>query len=344
VLAILLLPPVLLGAGRATPGPSVRAASDFPGTDLGQQINAAYAALPEQGGEISVTEGGSFSTPIVFGTNNKPVLLTGVPGDVVNLTYTGTSGVAITFDYGTGHRMGHGLRDLTLTGPGNATQTIGVVFGGVNGAEGIDFRDFKIQGFGINLQMGSHTWLANFDHGMIRDGGINVLLPAGLSGAGEQIVFNHVAFADAPPPHRNSVWVEGGGQEVIFSDCSFDQAQLRIGNANQSAAQVVVHGCHFENPNYLWPGSVTYDYLTVDNNPGNLVRVSDSYFLQDAPSHGPSRFLMLSGGKTILCGVGMYTPSGSPMQHFATLANNATIDSWGFSDLSGNITDAPFGY
>jgi hypothetical protein len=154
------------------------------------------------------------------------------------LIYTGR-GTAVTFDYGMGHRMGHGLRDLTVTGPGNSTETIGVLFGGVNGAEGITFRDFKIQGFGRNLQMGSHTWLAYFDHGMIRDGGINVLLPSGLYESGEQIVFSHITFADAPPPHRNSVWVQGA--EVVFSDCSFDQAQLRIGNA-----QVVVHGCHFE--------------------------------------------------------------------------------------------------
>ncbi|SRR5579864_1557556 len=344
-LACCLLTQQALGATHPSPrSPSIRVAADFPGTDVGGQINAAYADLPDNGGQISVTEGGSFATPIVFGKNNKPVLVVGVPGDVVNLIYTGTSGTAITFDYGTGHRMGHGLRDLTLTGPGDATQTIGVQFGGVNGAEGITFRDFKIQSFGKNLQMGSHTWLAYFDHGMIRDGGINVLLPAGLAQAGEQIVFNHVTFADAPAPHRNSVWVQGGGQEVVFSDCSFDQAQLRIGQGGQAAAQVVVHGCHFENPNYDLPGSVTYDYVTVDNNAGNLLRVTDSYFLQDAPAHGPSQFLMVFGGRVVICGVGMFTPAGSPLRHFATLVNNAAIDTWGFSDLSQNIAGAPFGY
>src|ERR1700675_789133 len=116
---------------------------------------------------------------------------------------------------------------------------------------------------------------------MIRDGVSNVLLPAGLTRAGEQIVFNHVTFADAPPPHTNSVWVQGGGQEVIFTDCSFDQAQLRIGNGGISGAQVVVKGSHFENPNFGWPSSVNYDFIVVDDNPGNYVRLSDCYFLQD---------------------------------------------------------------
>lgn len=319
-------------------GPSVRIASDFPGADIGAQINAAYADLPPGGGAILLKTGGSFSTPVVFGTEDKPVLLEGLPGDVVTLTYTATAGTAITFDYGTGHRMGHGLRDVTLTGPGNSSATTGIVFGGNYGAEGLAFRDFKIQGFGTNLRMGSHTWLAYFEHGMIRDGGINALLPSGLVEAGEQIVFDHVTFADAPPPHRDSVWVQGGGEEVVFTDCSFDQAQLHIGNGTIAAAQVVVKGCHFENPNFDWPDSETYDYVVVDNHPGNLLRVSDSYFLQDAPANGPTRFMAVYGGKLVLCGVGMYTPAGSPLKNFAAVGTDATVDTYGFNDLSGNIT------
>ncbi|HTS25046.1 MAG TPA: hypothetical protein VMH81_04180 [Bryobacteraceae bacterium] len=334
-------------AGRAdtgTPGDPVRRASAFPGSDVGDQINAAYADLPAQGGAILVSASASFSTPVVFGTNGKPALLIGLPGDIVTLTYTGNSGAAITFDCGTGHRMGFGIRDLTLTGPGNSTDTVGVVFGGNNGAEGIALRDFKIQSFGTNLLMGSHTWLAYFEHGMIRDGGQNVLLPSGLTEAGEQIVFNHVTFADAPPPHINSVWIQGGGHEVIFTDCSFDQAQLRVGNLGVSAAQVVVKGSHFENPGYLTPGSVTYDYVAVDNNPGNLLRVTDSYFLQDAPSKGPSRLMMLYGGKAVICGVGMFTPAGSPLRNFAQLSTGAVVETYGFNDLSGNITGQVFGH
>jgi hypothetical protein len=330
--------------GAVTEGPNVRKAAAFHGVDIGEQINAAYADLPATGGAILLEESAAFSTPIVFGADGKPALLIGLPGDIVTLTYTGNSGTAITFDCGRGHRMGYGMRDLTLTGPGSFTDTRGVQFGGANGAEGITLRDFKIESFGTNLQMGSHTWLAYFDHGMIRDGGTNLLLPSGLLEAGEQIVFNHVTFADAPAPHTNSVWVQGGGQEVVFSDCSFDQVQLRIGNNNVSAAQVVVKGSHFENPNFQTEGSVAYDYVTVDNHPGNLLRVSDSYFLQDAPSRGPARFMMLNGGRVVVNGVGMFTPTGAPMRNFALLANNAQVSTYGFNDLSGNITGAQFGH
>ena len=341
---LLKLQGILLLSTCICAAPYVRKASDFPGADIGDQINAAYADLPAQGGAIMVEQGGTFSTPIVFATPGKPALLIGLPGDIIMLTYAGTSGTAITFDCGTDHKMGYGLRDVTLAGPGNATATVGIQFGGDNGAEGIALRDFKIESFGTNLVMGSHTWLAYFDHGMIRDGGTNVLLPSGLVEAGEQIVFNHVTFADAPAPHTSSVWIQGGGQEVVFTDCSFDQVQLRIGNGNVSAAQVVVKGSHFENPNFQMPGSVNYDYVVVDNHAGDLLRVSDSYFLQDAPVRGPARFMMLNGGKVVVSGVGMYTPPGSPIKNFGVMANGAQVATYGFNDLSGNITGAAFGH
>jgi hypothetical protein len=316
---------------------SIRYASAIPGLDMGSEINALYNSLPATGGEIVVQESASFATPILFGTNDKPVLLVGLPADIVTLTYTGLGGTAVTFDYGTGHRMGHGMRDLTLTGPGHSTDTIGVIFGGVNGAEGLDFRDFKVQSFGVNLQMGSNTWLAYFQQGMVRDGGTNLLLPSGLVEAGEQITFNHVTFADAPAPHTNSVWVQGQGQEVVFTDCSFDQAQLHIGNGDMSA-QVVVRGSHFENPNYAQPGSVNYDYVVVDKSPGNYLRLTESYFLQCAPHNGPKQFLSAWGGKIQLSGIGMYSPGESPLTHFAMLWNKAVVDMYGFDDLSGNIS------
>ena len=328
-----LLPALPLAAQQ----PNILYAQNFPGSDVGAQINAAYAALPPSGGQIVISHSAAFGTPISFTVPNKPVLLTGLPGDIVTLTYIGT-GTAVTFDYAMGHHMGHGMRDLTLTGPGNSTSTTGVEFGGVNGAEGIEFRDFKIQSFGTNVKMGSHTWLALFDHGMIRNGGINVLLPSGLTEAGEQITFHHVTFADAPPPHTNSVWLQGGGQEVTFSDCSFDQAQLRVGSGpgGPNAALVVVKSTNFENPNWALPGSMNYDYIEVDNNPGNLLRVSDSFFLEDAPSDGPHEFLMLNGGVTMISGAGMYTPS--TLNSFAVLHNGAQVQEFGFYDLSGNIS------
>ncbi|MGA2881913.1 MAG: hypothetical protein ABSG13_23415 [Bryobacteraceae bacterium] len=68
------------------------------------------------------------------------------------------------------------------------------------------------------------------------------------------------------------------------------------------------------------------------------LRLTDSYFLQCAPSNGPKQFLSAWGGKVQLSGIGMYSPGGSPLVHFATLWNNAAVDMYGFDDLSGNIS------
>ena len=325
------------------PSSLVRYVSPSPGSDLGDLINTAYADLPASGGEIVVTASGSFKTPVIFATLNKPVVLAGLPGDIVTMTYTGNTGTALTFNYGRGHRMGHGLRDLTVIGPGSSSSTTGIVFGGINGAEGIEIRDFKIESFGTNVEMGSHTWLAYFEHGMIRDSRRNLLLPSGLVEAGEQIVFNHVTFADSLPPHTDSVWVQGSNQEVIFRDCSFDQAQLRIGNGTTSFAQVVVSGAHFENPNYDWSGSRNYDYVVVDDSPGNYLRMSESYFLQASESGGPSQFMFLRGGVVFMTAIGMYTPTGSPLTNFAVLENAVSVELHGFHDASGNIRGGIFG-
>jgi hypothetical protein len=83
--------------------------------------------------------------------------------------------------------------------------------------------------------------------------------------------------------------------------------------------------------------------VVVDNHPGKLVRVTVSYFLQDAPARGSARFMLLNAGRLVLCGVGMYTPPGSPQKNFATVANKATVDTYGFNDMSGNITGAFLG-
>lgn len=169
-------------------------------------------------------------------------------------------------------------------------------------------------------------------------------MPAGQTNAGENVQFDHVVFADAPAPHTNSVWIQGGGQEVIFDACSFDQAQLRIGDGATAAAQCVANNCHFENPNFANPGAVDYDFVVVDNHNGNYLRMTDCFLLQDRTSGAHySRFLLLQGGVVQLVGIGMFTPSGVPLTNMAILANEVNVNLIGFNDLSGNIANSLWG-
>lgn len=313
---------------------NTRYSSQFAGADCGAQVNAAYADLPATGGKIIVDTSCSFTTPIIFGVNNKPALLQGYPGDSVTMTYTAVSGVAITLNYGTALSMGKGIRDLTITGPGPSTGAGGVQMGGSNGAQGTTIDNIKIQSFGVNLGLGSNTWIVDIRQSMIRNGGTNVLFPSGNTNAGENIRFDHVTFADAPAPHTNSVWIQGGGQEIVFRDCSFDQAQLRIGNGNTSAAQVVVSGSHFENPNFA-TGGVDYTFMVMDNNNGNYVRFTDNFIEQDRSAGGAyGNFLSLQGGVAFMSGIGIFTPV--QVGAFAALGNAVNVSLFGYNDLSGN--------
>src|SRR3954447_2405962 len=103
-------------------GSVARISTNFSGADCGAQINAAYADLPSAGGKIIVPSSCTFATPILFGTANKVAILEG-SGNPTTLTYTGTTGTAVTFDNGILFDMSSGMRDLTLIGAGATTSS-----------------------------------------------------------------------------------------------------------------------------------------------------------------------------------------------------------------------------
>src|SRR4051812_12477405 len=307
---------------------------DFAGADCGAKINAAYAALPSVGGFISVHGYCSFSTPINFGTGNKAVVLSG-QGRGTNLTYTGTTGTALTLNNGNQFDFSGGIRDLVLSGPGNATGTVGVQLGGALGCVGCSLDHITIQGFGTGLLIGNNEWITRVEQSMIRDNGINLLSPTGLVSAAENIQMSHVVFADAPPPYTNSVWIQMG--EFEFTDCSFDSAQLRIGNGTSSNGVVTIQGGHFENPNWVWDPA-NYDFVAVDAHVANHVRILTSHVEQDKPTGGPPRFLSFAGGKAVIRDLSSYTPAGSPMINLAVLGGSVNLSIYDYDDLACNMT------
>src|SRR6185437_8280780 len=190
---------------------------DFQGSDCGAQINNAYQAIAGTKGTIVLHHSCSFSTPVLFNISKTNVTLQG-EGNATTMTYTGT-GTAISMNDGILFDFSTSLKDITLTGPGHATGTVGVQMGGSNGCVGCALEHVKIQGFGTGMQTASNTWLTRVSQSMLRDNGTNLLMPSGQTQAGENISFDHDVFADAPTPHTNSVWVQGTGQEVVFEAC-----------------------------------------------------------------------------------------------------------------------------
>ena len=261
--------------------------------DIGIGINKAYAALPPSGGRIIVPPGSfNFATPIVFGTANKPAILVG-SGYGTSLTYTLTSGTAITMNYGPGvatnHPRGAGIRDLQIIGPGRGS-TIGLVLGGVNGAEGFKCDSCYISGFNVDVTYGDNTWATEFQNAIIRNGGANLLLIGAAKNSGEETSFIATTFIQdtgtaGAGPFVSAISINNSDFDVNFGHCSFDNAQIAL-----RTGFVGFNNLHME-----WLNAQSAPYISVTN--GSMYG-SGLGLLNDVSSSTASSAVSLSGGSS----------------------------------------------
>jgi len=81
---------------------------------------------------------------------------------------------------------------------------------------------------------------------------------------------------------------------------------------------------HFENPNYDWPESVTYDYVGRGQNPANYVGSPMLIFLQDATATDRGIPARPERRPTVyLSQIRMFTPDGSPLRLLWDAEQNA---------------------
>lgn len=244
-------------------------ASTFPGSDIGAKINAAYAALPATGGNITVPSGTfSFSTPIVFGTNNKFFHLMG-QGQGTVLNYTGTA-TSTTINVNTSVSGNYGISNIKLVGPSSAGTTVGIQMGGSNGAANVTLSGLQVRGFGKGLSNAANTYLTIVQNSTFNFNGQNLYISQ-VSNGGEEMRFINDVFADSATV-LNCVFIEQSA-DVGFWGTSFDDCQVHIGDTVNMAAFDYVH---FENPGGNAYG--TYDFLKVDSSPATHVAVSNSHF------------------------------------------------------------------
>jgi hypothetical protein len=311
--------PLVVGAGISTWGTG----------DIGAQINAAYAALPSTGGIISMLAGPclTYSTPIVFGTSHKPVALVGAGNYGTCLTYTGTTGAAITVNVGVQGRINR-LEDFILTGPGIGTSTTGVVIGGATDS-GTNFAHTSrmlIASFGLGMQfVGSNTWGFVGYEMQLNDNGQNFSDTYGQ----ENNSFIGSKFSiDTPGTNgtvANSVQISGSS-DWNFYGCSFDNVQLSV----SSNAIIHIFGGHFENP-----ASTSYDYFVCA---GLECSFNEVLFNQDnASAFANNRFGTASSGVVSFYG-GTAFSALSPLGSFVNTTGSAKLNAFGLlldSSFSG---------
>lgn len=231
--------------------------------DVGAAINAAYAGLGSGGGSIFV-QGGTydFTTPIVFGTDQKFVSLRSSGMNSSYLRYTPTSGNAITLN--TGNMLGRRgceitgftlMGKTTIVGAGdtNTNTSIGIYYGGANGCPGANTHHVNVNGFGSCIEIGQHAYMLGFEGCNFAGGNGGQAARGSLvhinaaNDSGERNNFINCNFTDPGNSDAdNAIYITNAGTASnSFTNCSLDSAQLFIGASNGTTT---VMSCHFENP------------------------------------------------------------------------------------------------
>ena len=304
---------------------SVLNADMFSGADIGAKINNAYTALPATGGHILISESGTFATPIVFDTANKPVIMECLTGAV--LTYSGT-GTSTTFNLNMNHTaFGWGMKNCKMVGSGGENAQTAVVVGGDNGGEGFLMTGCTIKDFGLALSLEDNTWVVNVSNsGFGHANGQNLTTKYCTVNCGENFSFSQNDWFDTIDSSgynaTSCVEIYRDIATIGFNNDSFDDCQVFIGagvlNAN-------FNGCHFEKPG-TWEVPY-YDYIRIDDAIDYThVNISGGMFMNGATSTKPSRYIY-NGASLTMTGVTAYLNAGGEQM-------DSFVDNWADGQVS----------
>lgn len=324
-------------------------ASTFAGADIGAQINAAYAAAVTASliGVIITVPAGvfSFSTPIVFGSNGVRVSLRGTPGGGTYLTYTGSnSTTAITVNTGIQsgsieHTSYDAIKDITLKGNDSASAhaKIGIYMGGAQGAAGACLTNVNIETFAQGLYLGANTYHFGWYNGVIRNCA-QLIYVAAPDNSGEAIHFYNGFFVDPYDTTyvtANAIQLaDSGSVSCYFDGCSFDDMQLRIGQANN----VVCTACHFETPGAAsWGTGV---WIVIDDNTATNVALIGCTFWNGQTTYKPTGYITNGGSLSLTdCIARNVGGGGGTVTNFVTLTSTGRVTWSNFNLVSAPVTN-----
>lgn len=271
------------------------------GGDIGAQVNAAYTACPSSGCRIHIIAQAAcytFTTPITLSTSNKAALLEGDPGATC-ISYTPTTGTAITLDYGQVF-TGAGIRDIELKGPGSGTTAVGVSLAPTNGAIMSRISGFRIgsafgltDGFGTGLQFGPLGFVTQITNSVFGNSGTGMT----VSGGG----IENLTISDSIFDHNTTgLSYTAANLDIHISKTSFDDNATGISAGNGGSnpePMVTCEGCHFENAG-LGTGASAYVSLN-----GGTFACTACQFLDDR-AVGSSTQMITAGGASFISLVG----------------------------------------
>jgi len=315
----------------------VRYATQFPGSDIGAQINAAYADGPSTGVHIIVPAGSyRFPTAINFATASKPAYLEcdrGAQGNIASptattqLIFTAASGAAVTFNAGGG--TGSGMSGCTLQDNQAGNTATGLLVGGSNGAVQHEFDNDDISGFQYGIQFSNNAYIDAFRAMQVHDNTTsNLSVPSGLTNVGENVSFVGGTFANKGSAfNQTCVDFETGG-DFQFISVSFDQCGINL----NAEGQWDLVSPHIENPNSSI--SVPYILFGTSTNQTRLT-ITGGYFIATKGNTGSSFILDTSTVSNHALLVDTRGTTFAPSTGTAAIINNTGNSCCGVLWMSG---------
>jgi hypothetical protein len=254
----------------ALPMTGVLNAASFSGSDIGAQINSAIASLPNRCGEVVVPSGSYRQTTTIIKPRCIKLHGEGAFGTTLNWRPKGGTAMVSEDSAGVNNYPEGEVADITLSGPGISTPTIGTYIGGdptgstisvyfnnelctaTNTPPGCptlpipstafadhqNFNRVKILNFGTAVQWGTNAWDTTISQSLITNNATGLFFPSGLdntSGESMSIV-------------NTSIQNNATGMNLVgFSDFYFygsrcDYNTTTCGNVNTAH----FYGEHFE--------------------------------------------------------------------------------------------------
>lgn len=304
-------------------------------SDMGAQINAAYASCPSTGCTIIVvpkSDGAcyTYNVPIVLASSGKYVLLQGggptseaegtrttagaSGGACLNYAPTNASS-ALTLDYsphfGGGNTPGHGIRDLILEN--NGCQEIGgcgslatgIQLGGTrSGAQNGAIANVRVNGFGTGISYvdtGTQSW------GMVFTGISVVNNTTGMSFTGS--LENISLFGGRLAANHTGMSITGNA-DVFAYGVSVD-SNLTVG-VTATSGLFSCSGCHWENESLDAP--ITTHYY-IGSGAASLVIEGGKAIDDDTNAGNTTDFWFKNSGLyTYIHGLLIYSPGRKATQ------------------------------
>jgi hypothetical protein len=268
-------------------------------TDFSSCVHAIYSAAHTAGltGVKIVVPfnipAANWTSPLAFDINGMTPSLVCLPGVTIQYGGSGTD-QAITWNFGNpvGHAVSEdygctemGGTSLIVAGQTNSRTTVGAYFGGTNGAVGVDFHDWNINGFGTDMQIGANAYMDTFENIALSGGNGGQATQGALihvnatSNSGERNVWDHITLTDpGNSTATNCVYLTNAGTASnFFSNVSSDDCSFRIG---ASDGIVALDKFHVENSDYSQYGSYS-PFIGVSSDMSTLISASNFVIAND---------------------------------------------------------------